>query len=122
RRNESAYLLGNVVHCTRNRFLRLRRRLPRPREVEDRLRGALGDQRGEQPDVVVITLRILERQRALLLEDDVIPWLRLQGLLSATGIPVPLEARAPGNDHLEIDALRTLRCGREIRHTTRQIV
>ena len=96
------------------------RLLPRPRQIERRLRAATGDLGGEQADVFVVAPRILHRQRRLFLKYDVVPRLLRKTLLGDAGIPVALETRPAGEDQVEFDARRMFDRCREIRQQARR--
>src|SRR5262249_61710871 len=84
---------ADSFHRASDLVLPFRRSLTRPCEIEDGFRAVPCDLRMEQPNAFVIALGALEGQRALLLQDDVVPWRSSQSRLCLASIPVPLEAR-----------------------------
>src|SRR5215470_18466710 len=68
-----------------NDVLSLWRRLTRPRQIKDSPGLVRDDLRSEQPDVVVVAMGILHRERALLLQNDVVPGSVRDGLLRFPG-------------------------------------
>ncbi len=102
--------------------LGLRRLLPRPRQIEHCLRAASGNLGVEQSDVFVVARRVLERQRRLFLQHDVVPARPRQDLLRDARVPVPPEACTARDDRLGLDAGRMVGRRGEVCQQARQLV
>jgi len=70
----------------------------------------------------VVPRRILERQRALLLQDDEVPRRRFQCLLRRTRVPMTPQACAACRDDIELDLSRVLGLSGDVRDQARQLV
>ena len=79
-------------------LLRLRSVAPRPGHVEDRLRARGPDGPVEEPDVLVHAFCVLDRQRALFLEDYMVVLTALNRLQRLAGVPMGAKRRASGAD------------------------
>src|SRR5262249_27974449 len=86
-------------------LLRLRRALSCPGHVEDGLRARGPDRLVEEPDVLVHAPGVLDRQRALLLEHDVVEMTVPDRLPRFAGVPVRAQRRAAGADQAVLHAL-----------------
>src|SRR6516225_1879841 len=88
-----------------NDLLRLRRVLACPGHVEDRPRARGLRRLVEEPDVLVHAFCVLDRQRALFLEHDVVVLTALNRLQRLAGVPVSAKRRAAGADQTVLKGL-----------------
>src|SRR5262249_51141579 len=105
RDNRRAQLPADADVGVGDGLLGLRRVLACPGHVENRPRARGLDRLVEEPDVVVHALRVLDRQRALLLENDVVVMAALNRLQRLAGVPVRAQRRAAGADQAVLEGL-----------------
>src|SRR6516225_12049170 len=101
-------------------LLRLRLVLACPGHVEDRPRACGLDRLVEEPDVLVHSFCVLDRQRALFLEHDVVVLTALNRLQRLAGVPVGAKRRASGADQPVLKGLAPR--GREPRDQAGEVV